>query len=63
VVEPSVNGSGFRIPLVIHVVQKPDGENASTLNVSLVPVLAPGASPPKALVLTIGQIRLEGSAP
>jgi tyrosinase len=39
------------------------GENASTLNVSLVPVLAPGASPPKAPVLTIGQIRLEGSAP
>jgi len=33
------------------------------INVSLIPVLAPGASPPKKPVLSIGQIRLEGITP
>jgi hypothetical protein len=42
---------------------KSQGEGAGKVSVSLVPVLAPGVSAPKTPVLTIGQIRLEGSAP
>ena len=33
------------------------------INVSLIPVLAPGASAPKNPVLLIGQVRLEGMSP
>ena len=42
-----------------------DAKSDATLkiNVSLIPVLAPGASPPKNSVLLIGQVRLEGINP
>jgi tyrosinase len=39
------------------------GAAPSKINVSLVPVLAPGASAPKNPVLSIGEIRLEGKSP
>jgi hypothetical protein len=42
---------------------KSEGEGAGKVSVSLVPVLAPGASAPSTPVLTIGQIRLEGTLP
>ena len=42
---------------------KSEGEGAGKVSVSLVPVLAPGASAPSTPVLTIGQIRLEGALP
>jgi len=42
---------------------KSEDEGVGKVSVSLVPVLAPGASAPTTPVLTIGQIRLEGALP